>query len=502
MKIKKLNMTNKKISLAALVIFIAAFFSACETEVKEWEATLNELVITEYVINNPELFSEFEGVLNVTGVGNILRVRGPFTLMLPTNNAMQAYYSKMGVSSFDEIDIETLETLAYNHIFQGEISTGSIGQGALPYVNGLGDFVASDLPGVDIEINKTAILVKRDVFVSNGYIHHIDQVLEPIVDDVFNTLKKDGGYSIFTNGLERTGLNDTLTIIDFPYGNTTARNRYTILAVPDTLFAREGINNVDELIAKYSDSDDITSSANAFYRFMEYHCISGTFYFTDFKPGDKGEIYYLISYNNYLNIKVGKDYRVNDTDTSFTGFHYTQSNIPAKNGTIHTVNTMLPEAESEPVEVTIQTTDFFDLQQGSYYLNHYQRFYDGENTFEKIKWDAESLLYYLKPDHNLMEDDCLNLDGHFWVQITTPKIRKGKYEFFWQGFQGDGRPVMACYVDGVYFAEVNPNLGVWNDPPLSIGIIEFDETAEHTIKLQTTIPGGLFWDFVQFVPVP
>lgn len=502
MKTEKVYTIIKKVTAIISVVFVTVFFNACEVEVKEWETELNQLVITEYVINNSEEFSEFEGVLEITGVGNILRVRGPFTLMLPTNDAMQAYYKSKGVSGYEQIDVEELETFALNHIFKGEISTGAIGQGTLPFVNGIGDFVASDLPGIEIELNKVAIITKRDILVSNGYIHHIDHVLEPIIDDVFTTLQNDGGYSIFTNGLQKTGLQDTLTIIDFPYGTTTARNRYTILAVPDSLYSREGINSVDDLIAKYSDSDDLTNPENGFFRYMEYHCLTGTHYFSDFVPGDKGDIYYLISYNNFLNIKVAKEYRINDDGETYTGFYDEQSNIPAKNGTIHTINSQLPEVESEPVEVIVQTTDFFDLQQGSYYLDHYQRFYDGENTFEYIKWDAESMLYYLKPDHNLMDDDALNLDGHFWIQITTPKIRAGKYELAWQGFQGGGRAVMACYIDGEYFAEVNPNLGAWGDPPLAFGIMEFEKTEQHTIKLQSTIPGGIFWDFVQFTPVP
>ena len=110
-------------------------------------------------------------------------------------------------------------------------------------------------------------------------IHAIDKVLNPIEDDVYTILQNTEGYSIFTDGLEMTGLMDTLKIIRFLYGSGYARTRFTILAVPDTLYQQNGINSVEDLINTYTDEpDSITQLQNDFYRYMEYHCLGGTYY--------------------------------------------------------------------------------------------------------------------------------------------------------------------------------------------------------------------------------
>ena len=497
MKITKIKQFRfRTASKYALIVIFAFLGIRCQDDVIEWEPSSDQMVITDYVYSETELFSEFGELLKLTGIENLLRVRGPFTLFLPVNSAMEAYYESKGVSSFSEIPTDELEDLVYNHILQGEVTAGSIGLGTLAYQNGLNDFIASDFDGTDILLNKKAKIINRDIRAANGIVQHIDAVLEPVTDGVYDVLSTYDGYSIFLQGLERAGLLDTLNVISFPYGNTTARTRYTLLAVPDTLYNRMGIYSLNDLIGAYSDSEDLTDPNNGFYRYMEYHCISGTHYFSDFAPDD---IYYLISYENYINIVVEEDYKINKTDSGYTGFYYELSNIPAKNGAIHTVNTLLENTETGLSEITFQTTDYFDLQQGPYYQNYYQRFYDGQNTFEYIKWDAEYLMYYMKIDHYLMDDDALNLNGHFWIEITTPKIRKGKYTLSTFMFFG-ANAVTAWYIDGEYLAQFDPNDFGWGPPAQEVGVVDFKETEQHTVRLQSVTPGGMFWDYIRFTP--
>ena len=487
-----------------LFIFLGIGLIGCNDEPQLRDRGNEELVITEYIIREKDLFSEFNGVLEKTGIDNILRLRGPYTLMAPTNDAMFAYYTSKGVSSYNEIETEELKNFVLNHIFKGSIGTGAIGLGALPFKNGLNDYIASDLQETEIILNKKAKIIKRDIEVSNGFIHHIDKVLEPFDDDdhIFAVLSALEGYSIFTEGLVRAGISDTLNDISFPYGNTTAKVNFTLLAVPDTLYQREGINSINDLIDRYGTEGELSDTSNGFYKYMIFHCVSGINYFSLLDTDSKGKAYYLITNDNYIHITVGKDYFINkDTDGNYSAFYYEQSNIPAKNGVIHTINNLFPNVEMAPVQITFQTTDFFDLQQGDYYLDHYARFYDGENTFEGIKWDAEYLMYYFKYE-TLMDHDALSLMGHFWIEITTPKIRKGTYNLSTFMFWGSGNAYTAWYVDGEYLGDLDPGLGIWGDitHPVVVGEVTFTETKTHTIRLQTLIPGGMWWDFIRFEP--
>lgn len=471
---------------------------SCEPKIIEWQPDSNTMVITEFVYSVPDEFSEFGEALKISGVANLLRVRGPYTLMLPTNVAMHEYYERIGVSGITDIDVDMLTTLVYNHVFQGEISAGSIGMGTLLYKNALGDFVASDLPGTDILLNKQSVVVKRDIKVSNGYVHYIDHVLDPITDNIYDVLSSYEGYDIFRQGLDLTGFTDTLKVIEFPFGNTTARTRYTLLAVPDTLYKRMGINSIDDLVERYDTDGNLTDNANGLFKYMEYHCLSGTHYFSDFTTGVEGGIYYLITADNYLNIKVEEDFKINKTDTAYTGFYFDQSNIPAKNGAIHTVNTLLPFGDADLSEVEWSVTHYFDMQQSPYYLKYYQRFFDGENSFEGIKWDGDFLLYYYNPGANRKENDAISLIGHWWAEFKIPKIRAGKYVMKGTAF---GDAVCSITLDGEYVGVYDVSDGQWaNIEPVDWAEVDFSKTEEHTVRLTTIVPGNIFLDFIVFTP--
>ncbi|MBN2519741.1 MAG: fasciclin domain-containing protein [Bacteroidales bacterium] len=491
----------KKYVLSFIIPCLFLLLIACEDKIDEWEPKSENQVITEYVASNPDQFSEFYGILETTGIKNLLRVRGPFTLLLPTNSAMEEFYTAKKVSSYSELDSNYLKNLVYNHLFSVEISSGSIGFGALPEKNALGDFITSEFSGADIILNKKAKIIKRDILTSNGYVHHIDKVIELVTDNVFDILASTPGYSIFLQGLEQTKINDTLTTITFPYGDLLVRAYFTILAVPDTLFNRYGINNITDLINTYSTGDDITNPNNGFYQYMEYHCLSETYYLSDFE-GIK--VYPVFSFRSYINIDVRTEYKINEDSTgAYTSFYLELSNIPAKNGAIHTVNTLLPRIEAKPAPVIFETTDFFDLKRLPCYGQYYERFYDGENTFEGIKWNADYLMYYFKEGQNIQNDDALATMGHFWIELTTPKIMKGKYRMssFWFG-GGTETSSFAWYLDGVSLDAITLfSDGVWGGSPVEIADVEFTDTKEHTIKIVTIVPGAIWWDRLEFTPI-
>jgi hypothetical protein len=81
--------------------------------------------------------------------------------------------------------------------------------------------------------------------------------------------------------------------------------------------------------------------------------------------------------------------------------------------------------------------------------------------------------------------------GYWWIEITTPKIMKGKYEV-----SGDcDSPACILYVDGV-------KQGVFDGSGTTdMGTFDWDETETHTFKLVTTEYGTLFWDTLIFDPV-
>jgi hypothetical protein len=250
------------------------------------------------------------------------------------------------------------------------------------------------------------------------------------------------------------------------------------------------------MIRRYTDDpNNLTSMENGFYRYMEYHCLGGTFYLSDFIT----KLYPIFSYDNNIDVVISDDYKLNynKADSSYTGFIIDQSNIPAKNGALHTINDLLPVQEPEAKALEIETTDYFDLKQGDYYGKYYMKWYDGENTFEFIKWKGDYLQYYYK-DHDAPTQvnwDCLNMLGYWEIEVTTPKIMKGSYAL--SGYVWEGNVDYEVWVDGVYKAtskRTDTGRPVWGD-------VHWTKTERHKIKLIALTYGTLFWDTITLKPL-
>ena len=186
--------------------------SGCREEPIIWDVESTHQVIAQYVTSNPE-FSEFAKILESTDLYSLLSVRGPFTLFLPPDEAMQAYYEELGVSSQEDLNMEFLEDLAKNHLVPSRMETNDFGLGALRDLNALGDYLVTEFEGSEIVLNKYSMVIKRNIPAANGVIHHIDQVLEPVTHSVYEQVAGDPSFSLFAEGLERTRLKDTLSVI-------------------------------------------------------------------------------------------------------------------------------------------------------------------------------------------------------------------------------------------------------------------------------------------------
>lgn len=510
------NIVSKSIYL----LFIVLVFSNCKPVVHELPIENSDLVISQFIELNKD-YSEFNKLLKNTGLDNMLSIRGPYngpdkyTLFLPTNSAMLAYYAEKNVTSFTGLDTLAQKELVLNHIVPKEFTISLFQLGALPSKNAIGDNIVTEFQGSDIIINKYAKIIKRDTKVSNGTIQIIDKVLDPLKLTVIRVLAANPSYSIFTEGLRRTGIADTLDEISFKFGQKDARIRYTILAVADTTFKRYGINNIDELIKKYSNTsipDSLKKQSNGFYEYMDFHCLDkNSNYLSDFP--DAPTLYSVLSKNYNLQIRVVSGvYKINynDNDSSYTGFYIEQSDIPAKNGVIHTINKLLEVSTPAPTVIIWETTDYFDLKQGEYYLNHFQKFFD-TSQFAGIKWHGDFLQYYLKASGAPAEinSDCLNMNGWWDIEVTTPKIMKGKYIVAGRIWTGGFR----VYIDGIEtanikLADVGTITGHYSPDASSLlyklnlnDAIIWTTSSEHKIKLVSTLNTLLFWDRVEFIPV-
>lgn len=248
--------------------------------------------------------------------------------------------------------------------------------------------------------------------------------------------------------------------------------------------------------------DSITFLENPFYRYIEYHCLNGSYFLSDLNTG----VYPILSRDNNILFTIDSDYKINyDRNTEqYTGFNVPASNTPAKNGVVHSVDDIMPAIDPIPAPVLFETTDFFDLKQGDYYLNHFMRFFDGENTFEKIKWWGDYLQYYYHDNSQWnINGDVLAIQVGWWgVSITFPKVMKGEYEVILKQPPWDDVADCAVYLDGVLTEYTyRGDGGTGSGGPQKVADAVFETTAEHTITIRNITTGMLFWDYVEFIPV-
>jgi len=490
----------KNTGVGAIIIILLTMFGCVQQPVL-FNKNSAQLVITDYIAAHADQYSEFGKLVDGAKMGPLLSIRGPYTLFLPTNDAMKQYYTDNN-TSFEQLQLQDMKNLVYNHLILNEIQTGDMGLGAIRDTNAIGDYLVTEFQGSDIIINKQSKITKRDIPVANGFIHQIDKVIDLVTITVYDQIKANPAYSLFAQGLELSGLKDTLQQIKSVYGikngvNQYIRTRYTILAVPDKVYADSlGITSIEQLIAHFTDRpDSVKFKSNAFYRYMEYHCMGGTYYLSDFTT----KLYPILSSDNNISVTIDTDYKLNQNKVTkrYTGFDVANSNIPAKNGAIHSINNILPVIQPEPTIFVFDTCTYPEIKQGDWYGKYYMKWYDGQNTFPKIKWKGDYLEYYYK-NHDAPVQigfDCLNMNGFWEIEITTPKVMKGNYTV--SGYIWSTQIDYEVYVDGVKTAtmkKTDPDRAPWGD-------FVFTKTEEHKIKIINITWGILFWDTVIFTPI-
>ena len=133
---------------------------------------------------------------------------------------------------------------------------------------------------------------------TNGYIHVISEVLQKEKKTGYDWLQQQDEYSILAQAMKLTGIKKSIWV-----------DQYTILAEHDSIYHRNGIMNVEDLISLIATPElPYSNKANSFYRFAGFHILSGEYYLNDFYFGKRN---YSTLGQTKLPIHVGLDIRIN-----------------------------------------------------------------------------------------------------------------------------------------------------------------------------------------------
>ena len=311
---------------------LSPMLTSCSDEPeKENYYTFTGKMVSDYLDDRPELYSEFTKILHRSGMYGMMATYGSYTCFAPTNAAVGSYLAQHGLTSVDELTKAECDTLSWNHIIQQAFFTTDLADGNIPTANMNERFLTfscdSSATGVVYYVNMSSCLIARDDSVENGVVHTLDHVIQPSKLYLPEILADDPCISLFYSALTLTRLVDSIKAYQEKYEDYTIGvdsvnkgvvfhrtganynckypavrvQRFTALVEPNSVFAAKGINTLDDLKAyakevydqtypedagKY---DDLwTDRRNPLNRFVAYHLLPYYGAINDFTISESG----------------------------------------------------------------------------------------------------------------------------------------------------------------------------------------------------------------------
>ena len=536
-------MKQNLIPLSKIVLLIIGLFSIILTACKDdfennTYSAYEDLPMAVYLKNQPEKYDLWVKILEKADLYNTLNINTIYTLFAPVNEGVERYLKKMNLTSVDQMTKEDANYLVRYHLVPNvSIDLGQFQSGAISDLNATDDnlFVEFKEGGLDqIYLNGLSRFNAFDIKVTNGIIHSIDDVLEPLTATVLDRLKGQK-YSIFHDLAVATGydsrLNTVYTPGTDPDGNPIQqRFRYTAFAVSNDVYLKDGIHTFAELLNRLGASgSDLKSTSNPANRYMAYHLLAQQRSFADLGKFPAGATKMnLETMAQYELIKIsegGDGLVINSTGDAGSAIQFNEINIPCKNGVIHEVDSWMPIFVPEQVKVVWEFTDYPDIAANVTQYRNPSLGAQYNKTF--VAADLTSIIWRAQPEtklnaviyrNNRSADGIwytgtLNYD-HLrvelgesgWIQMQSPTIVKGKYKvkLTWPSTKYASNTGICAFVldnEMLYPRLVMSNTSSDKIMTQELGTVEFNETTNHTLRILSLDGKLLALDYIQFEPI-
>jgi uncharacterized surface protein with fasciclin (FAS1) repeats len=216
---KKYNTVRlKKYNTLLLVamLLVGVLFSSCSPEDEiENVSTFTQEMLGEYLEKRPDQFSEFVRLLDTTKVMSLVKAYGKYTMFAPDNEAMHKFYALKGRTSLSQYPLDTLKMIAFDHLIKSfDITTSEFIEGLMPYLTMSDRYIETNARAEDgsynYYINDNSKILTKNIIVSNGVIHVINNVLMPSTLTLDQAIAKDTTFSLFYAALIETGLDEKI----------------------------------------------------------------------------------------------------------------------------------------------------------------------------------------------------------------------------------------------------------------------------------------------------
>lgn len=313
---KHLNIKHLLWLCSILLVMQFSVTSCKDPNLNDTIYVFNGEMVTDYLQNRAEKYSEFIEVLQRAKIYDLLSTYGTYTCFAPTNAAMNNYLQGKGLTSVSQMTKSDCDTLAYSHLIKVAYFTTDMNDGVISTTNMNDRYLSltcdtDAYKNVKYFINKKSEILIRDDSVQNGVVHTVDHVLTTSNDLLPNIMEKDSTITLFCEAMKLTGLDVLVSkYLDRSYtcsddsvekgiyyhtGNEwetgfyprQRKFKFTAFVETDSVFAKYDIRTIDQLKA-YAKSiydetypkdaglydSDLKNRKNPLNRFMAYHFLN------------------------------------------------------------------------------------------------------------------------------------------------------------------------------------------------------------------------------------
>ena len=495
-------------------LFTLLLTSSCVEELKtENYYTFTGEMITDYLENREERFSDFTYVLGRSGVKELLDAYGNYTCFAPTNEAFATYLAERGKTSVEELTDEECDTISYGHVIKSELDcflTTDMDNGVLATANMNERYIQVYIDSLtgDFYINRYSKIIVKDEEVENGVVHVIDNVLMHSIAGLPDLMLENPDISLFCEAMQLTHFQDSLQLyMDDNYvapgekgvkyerhGWDTyypqkRRFGYTGFIETNDVFEKLGITNIDDLAA-YAKTiydatfpqdaglydDDPTHPKNPLNRFVAYHFLDRKVYASEnqiftymhYPEGsyDTYDFYETMCKGTILKVQIGRrsewklylnrrwdvQYQVRGAVIDRT------STYDGNNGVYYTIDYPLVYSTDVTMKVLNDRMRFDagtlmpELATNGIYRNQEDKCYQLPNGYVKnMIMYQEAVVWYSQPVWGFWcwYGDEIIAMGQYDFALKLPPVPEGTYEIRYGYVPMTQRGVTQVYVDNI-----------------------------------------------------
>lgn len=476
-------------------------------------------------------------LLKHTDLFNTLNLQADYTCFVPSNKAVEAYLTKKGVAKVTELNIEEAKLLVRYHTIKGaKYSSVDFQEGLIPDTTATGDYLSTSFSnlGGAVLVNMEATVTKT-IQVTNAYVHIVNAVLTPVTETLWNKLQA-ADFSIFKQAVELTGLSEMLNTIvkmeESANGVLLQRKyRYTLFAVPNSIFNANGINDIEALKTYLNAQSDYSSTSNELNKYVSYHLVNQQISYSvlsAFAADDKvrSKNINTMAPNQLINIRdVSNVLYINYNQTNAQGTRLSQINLNCKNGVMHVVDGLMPVESPKPTKVQWELTAYPEI--GAIIPNY--RITPGNSTYTyyllnnafasyvslTVPESRQGLAYVLANKNeaefkkSIYSDYLIVSLGMFgWVEMQSPAIVAGKYNIYIEHYNfkaAEKQGKLSFIVDGNYVGGQVTTIGNSKTSDkftkTLIGQVVFSETTTHKLRILAGDTFSSYLDCLTFEPI-